>query len=280
MSERAALLPSQSFGILPASPAEARRHAIYRLITRQGFVSVSDLAKGIGISDMTVRRDLEALVRDGLVRRSHGGATSAVEHPAVVPVEPSFAARRDLNRQLKRDIAAAAAAQVQPGDVVGLDIGSTVACLAAELAPLAGIEIVTNSMQAVLAMSSPVQPEVFMLGGQLRPREGSLCGSITRQQLAGHWMCRVFLGASGIDEHGIYDYAPAEAEVKGAFIQRAEAVTVLCDSSKFGRRSFVRVCDFTPIGTLITDAEPPEEIRAALEQAGTEIIIAPPRAAS
>jgi DeoR/GlpR family transcriptional regulator of sugar metabolism len=273
MSERAVLSPGDNFGgSVPASPAEARRHAIYRLVARQGFVSVSDLARGIGISDMTVRRDLEALVRDGLVRRSHGGATAVTERAAPA-AEPSFAARRELNRQAKQDIAAAAAKQVQPSDIIGLDVGSSVACLAALLAPREGIEIITNSLQAVLAMAPPVLPEVFMLGGQLRPREGSLCGSITRQQLAGHWMCRVFLGVAGMDENGIYDYAPAEAEVKSAFIQRSEAVTVLCDSSKFGRRSFVRVCDFSSIGTVITESEPPAAMRAAMDRAGTELII-------
>ena len=222
---------------MPAAPAGARRAALQRLIAERGFVSVADVAREIGISEMTVRRDLEVLERDGFIQRSHGGAVPAPP-TTVIPTEPSYAARRDLNAQAKQRIALAAAALVLPDQAIGLDVGSTVACLAAELAGRESIEIVTNSLQTVLAMPQPVMPEVFLLGGRLRPREGSLCGGITRQQLSGHWMDRVFIGVAGIDENGLYDYSPEEAEIKTVFMQQANTVTVLCDSSKFGRRSF------------------------------------------
>jgi DeoR/GlpR family transcriptional regulator of sugar metabolism len=258
---------------VPAGPAGPRRQALHRLIAERGFIAVADVAREIGVSDMTVRRDLEVLERDGLVQRSHGGAVLAP--PAtVIPAEPSYAARWDLNRAAKQRIAAAAAGLVSPGEAIGLDVGSTVACLAAELAAREGIEIVTNSLQTILAMPQPVLPEVFLLGGRLRPREGSLCGGITRQQLAGHWMDRVFIGVAGIDEHGIYDYSPEEAEVKSVFMQQASTTIVLCDSSKFGRRSFVRVCGFEAIGTIVTDGELPPKIQDAIGKAGTRIIVA------
>jgi DeoR family glycerol-3-phosphate regulon repressor len=243
---------------------------LHRLIAARGFVLVADVAREIGLSDMTIRRDLEALERDGLVQRSHGGAVPS----NIVPAEPSYAARRDVRRAAKRAIARAAAAQVAEGMVIGLDVGSTIACLAAELAGRPGIEIVTNSLQTVLAMPHPIAPGLVLLGGRLRPREGSLVGAITRQQLAGHWLDRVFLGVAGVDADGIYDYAPEEAEVKSLFMQQAGAVTVLCDSGKFNRRSFVRVSDFAGIASLITDAPPPPAIRDAAAAAGTEIIIA------
>jgi DeoR family glycerol-3-phosphate regulon repressor len=258
---------------VPTAPAGARRAALHRLIAERGFVSVADVAREIGISDMTVRRDLEALERDGLIQRSHGGAVPAPP-TTVIPTEPSYAARRDLNREAKLRIAAAAAAMVMPEEAIGLDVGSTVACLAAELAGRDSIEIVTNSLQTVLAMPQPVLPEVFLLGGRLRPREGSLCGGITRQQLSGHWMDRVFIGVAGIDAHGLYDYSPEEAEIKSVFMQQAKTVAVLCDSSKFGRRSFVRVCDFEAIGSIITDAPLPPDIQAAAAEARVQIIIA------
>jgi DeoR/GlpR family transcriptional regulator of sugar metabolism len=247
--------------------------ALHRLIAVRGFVSVTDVAREIGISDMTVRRDLEALERDGLIRRSHGGAVPA-PLATIIPAEPSYAARRDLNRDAKERIAVAAAAMVLPGEAIGLDVGSTVACLAAELAARDGIEIVTNSLQTVLAMPQPVLPEVFLLGGRLRPREGSLCGGITRQQLADHWMDRVFIGVAGIDANGLYDYSPEEAEIKTVFMQRASAVTVVCDSSKFDRRSFVRVCGFDAIGSIVTETEPPPAVGRAAKAAGVQIIIA------
>jgi DeoR family glycerol-3-phosphate regulon repressor len=261
--------------VVPAAPAGARRAALQRLIAERGFVSVADVAREIGISEMTVRRDLEVLERDGLIQRSHGGAVPAPP-TTVIPAEPSYAARRDLNREAKQRIALAAAALVMPDQAIGLDVGSTVACLAAELAGRATIEIVTNSLQTVLAMPQPVLPEVFLLGGRLRPREGSLCGGITRHQLSGHWMDRVFIGVAGIDENGLYDYSPEEAEIKTVFMQQANTVTVLCDSSKFGRRSFVRICGFEAIGSIVIDAPLPPEIEAAAADARVRIIIAEP----
>jgi DeoR/GlpR family transcriptional regulator of sugar metabolism len=280
MNDRTSLAPppgGAADSALPAAPAGARRAALQRLIAERGFVSVADVARTIGISEMTVRRDLEVLERDGLIQRSHGGAVPAPP-TTVITTEPSYAARRDLNREAKQRIALAAAALVVPDQAIGLDVGSTVACLAAELAGRAMIEIVTNSLQTILAMPQPIMPEVFLLGGRLRPREGSLCGGITRHQLSSHWMDRVFIGVAGIDENGLYDYSPEEAEIKAVFMQQASTVTVLCDSSKFGRRSFVRICGFEAIGSIVTDAPLPPAIQAAAAVFRVQIIIAGPLA--
>jgi DeoR family glycerol-3-phosphate regulon repressor len=276
MNEKSSLARAPAEGpeaSVPAAPAGARRAALQRIIAARGFVSVADVAREIGISEMTVRRDLEVLERDGLIQRSHGGAVPAPP-TTVIPTEPSYAARRDLNREAKQRIAVMAAGMVQAEEAIGLDVGSTVACLAAELAARESIEIVTNSLQTVLAMPQPVLPEVFLLGGRLRPREGSLCGGITRQQLSGHWLDRVFIGVCGIDENGVYDYSPEEAEIKTVFMQQAKMVIVLCDSSKFGRRSFVRVCGFDAIGSIITDAPLPPAIHAAAVTARVQVVIA------
>ena len=270
---KTAIVPADS--AVPAGPAGPRRMSLHRRISERGFVVVAEIAREIGVSDMTVRRDLEALARDGLVQRTHGGAVIA--SPAtVIPTEPSYAARRELNPEAKRRIATAAAAMVSAGEAIGLDTGSTVACLAAELAGREGIEIVTNSLQTILAMPQQVLPEVFLLGGRLRPREGSLCGGITRQQLTSHWMDRVFIGVAGIDEHGLYDYSPEDAEVKLVYMQRAKATVVLCDSSKFDRRSFVRVCGFEAVGTIVTDAPLPPHIQEVAAKAGTAVLVAGP----
>jgi DeoR family glycerol-3-phosphate regulon repressor len=263
--------------VVPTAPAGARRLALHRLIIARGFVSVAHVAKEIGISDMTVRRDLEALERDGLVQRSHGGAVPAPRRaPAstVIQAEPSYAARAAVNAELKRRIASEAAKLVNPYQAIGLDAGSTAAYLAAELANRQALEIVTNSLQTILAMPQPILPEVFMLGGRLRPREGSFCGGITRQQLSGHWLDRFFLGICGIDENGLYDYSPEDAETKTIFMQQSKAVTALCDSSKFGQRSFVRVCGFEAIDSIVTDAPLPPELEVVAKTAGVEIIIA------
>jgi len=128
----------------------------------------------------------------------------------------------------------------------------------------------------VLALSGGplVVPDIHVLGGALRAREGSLCGRIARQQLREHWLARVFLGVAGIDAEGFYDYSPEEAEVKLAFMERARERIVLCDASKFGERSFLRLCGLDAVTTLITDRAPPAPLHQALERHGVRVIVA------
>lgn len=258
---------------IPPAPAGARRVALHRLVQEQGFVSVADVAREVGISEMTVRRDLEMLEREGLVQRSHGGAVPMPAN-AVIQIEPSYAARRDLNAAAKQRIAARAAALVLAGQAIGLDTGSTVAYLAGELADREELKIVTNSLQTILAMPQPILPEVFLLGGRLRPREGSLCGGITHQQLNGHWFDWFFMGVCGIDAEGVYDYSPEDTEVKTIFRQQSKRVAALCDSSKFNRRSFVRICGFESLDTIVTDAALPPDIEAEARNHAVRVIVA------
>jgi DeoR family glycerol-3-phosphate regulon repressor len=257
---------------VPSAPPAARRQALHQVVLQRRFVTVTDIAREVGISEMTVRRDLKTLERDGKVQRSHGGAVPV--EPLEVRVEPSFAARRGLHAAAKRAIARAAAALVGPHEVVGLDVGSTVATLAAELRDCVGLSIVTNSIQVVLALSGQVQADVYVLGGRLRPREGSLCGRIARHQMREHWLHKVFIGVAGIDTDGVFDYSVDEADVKAAYMERATEVVVLCDASKFNHRSFVKVCGFASIGTLVTDLPPPAALGAEFARHKVRVIVA------
>jgi DeoR/GlpR family transcriptional regulator of sugar metabolism len=255
-----------------SAPPAARRHALHQAVLQRGFVTVVDIAREIGVSEMTVRRDLEVLEREGKLRRSHGGAVPVAGR--VVEMEPSFAARRDLHADAKHAIARAAAVLVGPREIVGLDVGSTVAALGLELRDRAGLGVVTNSIQAVLAMSGQVQADVYLLGGQLRPREGSLCGRIARQQLREHWLDKVFIGIAAIDAAGVFDYSVEEADMKCALMERASEVIVLCDASKFARRSLVHVCGFGAVHRLVTDEPPPAALRRELDRNNVQVIVA------
>jgi len=261
---------------LAAVPAAARRRALAVLLDEEGYLVVSDLARRVGVSEMTIRRDLDAFERSGLVERAHGGAVPATR-PAR-PDEPLFAARRGLHAEAKVAIARAAMALIGPNDMIGLDIGSTAACLAELLRDRHDLRIVTNSIPAVLALSAHdgVCPSVHLLGGQLRPGEGSLCGPVARRQLAEHWLQRAFISVASVSVDGLFDYAPEEAELKHAMMARAREVILLCDSSKFGQDSFVRVAGLDAIHTLVTEAPPPAGLRKALQRAGKRVIVARP----
>jgi DeoR family glycerol-3-phosphate regulon repressor len=250
-------------------------------IAERGFVSVAEIAREMGMSEMTVRRDLDALQRLGTVQRSHGGAVAA-EPAATQPVptmhEPSFDARQHVRAPAKQAIAAAALRLIGEREVIGLDVGSTVACLASLLRGRAGLGIVTNSLRVVTALcaeAGPI-PDVYVLGGQLRAREGSLCGAIAQRQLADHWLNKAFIGTAGLCEDGLFDYSVEETQLTMGYIRSASEVIVLCDSSKFGQRGFARVCGLNAVSRLITEAEPPAPLRAALERAGAAITIATP----
>jgi DeoR/GlpR family transcriptional regulator of sugar metabolism len=258
---------------LASVPAAVRRRALASLLDAEGFLAVSDIARRVGVSEMTIRRDLNAFERSGLIERAHGGAVPAARR--VRPDEPLFAARRLLHAEAKAAIASAAMELIGPNDMIGLDIGSTIACLAEQLRERSDLRIVTNSIPAVLALSAQggACPAVYLLGGQLRPGEGSLCGSIARRQLAEHWLQRAFISVASVSEDGLFDYAPEEAELKHAMMARAKEVILLCDSSKFGQGCFVRVAGLEAIHTLITEAEPPAGLRKALERAGKRIIV-------
>jgi DeoR/GlpR family transcriptional regulator of sugar metabolism len=265
--------PPAARGVLPAL---ARRRMLQAAIAERGFVSVVEIAREMGMSEMTVRRDLDALQQLGAVQRSHGGAVAAL--PVAAAQEPSFDAREHVRVHAKRAIAAAALRLIGDREVIGLDVGSTVACLASLLRGRAGLGIVTNSLRVVSALCADAgpTPDVYMLGGQLRAREGSLCGAIAQRQLADHWLNKAFIGTAGLCEDGLFDYSMEETQLTMGYIRSAAEVIVLCDSSKFGLRGFARVCGLEAVTRLITDAEPPAPLRATLERAGTTITIAEP----
>jgi DeoR family glycerol-3-phosphate regulon repressor len=274
-NERDARSDSSPSVAVPTAPPAARRDALHRLIQERRFITVAEVARSTGISEMTVRRDLAALTREGKVRRSHGGAVPPLH---LVEQEPSFAARRGVQAAAKRAIARAAARLVGPREVIGLDVGSTVAAVATELRGRAGLSVVTNSLQAATILSAGATPvDIYMLGGQVRVAEGSVCGPIALRQLRDYWLEKAFIGVAGLDATGIFDYSLDDAQVKRGFMERAAEAIVLCDASKFGHRSLVAVSGFEGIAALVTDASPPPDLQAALSAHQVRVVVAGPQ---
>ncbi|MDX6805993.1 DeoR/GlpR family DNA-binding transcription regulator [Terrihabitans rhizophilus] len=251
-------------------PAQVRRGQILEIATRNGFVSVSGIAETLGVSEMTVRRDLEALQEQGLVDRTFGGAVRREVYEAE---EPAFDRRRRDHGSAKAAIARAAAALVKPRETVGVDVGTTALALAEELTSRADLRLFTNNLRAAMQLGSGRSP-VYVPGGQVRDVEMSIVGAAAVAQLRTYFLDRVFIGVSGITEKGLYDYSVEDTEVKRTFIEQAEAVVVLCDSSKFDRRSLAFVGALDEVDVLITDKAPPPHLAAALEAAKVQIIVA------
>lgn len=253
-------------------PATLRHARIMSAFEKDGFVSITSLAEELGVSGMTVRRDLDLLGKRGLLERTHGGAVAAGQM-VYDEDEPAFEQRMRRNAAEKSSIAQAAARLVAPGESVGLDVGTSILALATELAPRKDLRVFTNNLRVGMQMAEG-NSSVYILGGQVRVPEFSVIGPQAIEGLKSHFLDRVFLGVSGIDANGLYDYSPEDTEVKRAFVESGGCVVVLCDSSKFGRRALSRIVSLDRVNILITDAEPPHDLAQALAEAGVQIIIA------
>jgi DeoR family glycerol-3-phosphate regulon repressor len=256
-------------------PASARQARLAELLGRAGFVSVAATADLLGVSSMTIRRDLEALESRGLLTRTHGGAIAPELRRREVfdAEEPAFERRRRQNAAAKARIAAAAARLVGPGETLALDVGTSVMALASLLVGRAGLRIFTNSLPTAIALTKGPSP-VYLLGGQLRAAEMALIGPVATQQAGSYYFDRLFLGVSGVTETGFYDYSLEDTEVKQAFLSRARKVVALCDASKFEHRALARICGLEQCHLVITDAAPPPHLAESLRSARVEIMIA------
>ncbi len=255
-------------------PALVRQEVILDLLAQQGFASTLDVASRLSVSDMTVRRDLDALAEKGLIVRTHGGAVLPDRRgwSAGDMVEPDVAERGTHAAEAKHAIARRAARLLVPGASVALDIGTTVLKLAHRMDDHDG-DIFTTSLPIATALKA-AHARVFMPGGRLQGTEPSLVGAETVAFLDRIRVDTVFLGASGLAADGLFDYSIEDSEVKRMLIARARRRIALVDSSKLERVSVAQVCDLEGIDVVVTEAAPPARLAEALETAGVEVLLA------
>ncbi|WP_018388748.1 DeoR/GlpR family DNA-binding transcription regulator [Ancylobacter sp. FA202] len=254
------------------------RHArILDHLAAAGSVGVSVLAAELGVSDMTIRRDLLELERDGRLLRVHGGAVLA-ETPASVAMdseEPRFDARLRRGSDAKSAIAACAAGIVAGYRTCAIDVGTTTYLMAGHLREVGHLKVFTNSLRVSTRLDGGA-PEVYVAGGRVRPEEMSVWGPTATAQFEKLWFDVAVLGTSGITSEGFFDYSFEDTDMKRVYLRRSGFKILLCDSAKFQRMSLVQVGTLADINLLITDAEPPPRIAAALAAARVEVRLAPP----
>jgi DeoR/GlpR family transcriptional regulator of sugar metabolism len=259
----------------------AVRHAhILDALAKIGAVSVAEVAMRLGVSDMTIRRDLADLEREGRLLRTHGGAIRSegpAEAPRLTPnfSEPSFESRLQKNAEAKQWIAAGAAALARGAKTIALDVGTTTFWLARHLAEWRGAKVFTNSLRIAGALAEG-RCEVYVPGGRVRVDEMSICGATAVQQFEELWFDIAFVGVSGLTSDGLFDYSLEDAEMKRVYLRRATRRIVLCDSSKYNAMSLAHIAPLSHFHTLVSDAAPPAEIGEALLGAGVAVEIAGP----
>ncbi|MGE5583852.1 MAG: DeoR/GlpR family DNA-binding transcription regulator [Bacillota bacterium] len=247
---------------------EERRNRILAILNRHGRCLVADLARELKVSEVTIRQDLDFLEKEGLLRRTHGGALLnskiGFERPFQM-VETSF-------KPEKERIAGAAVGLISPGDTVFLDVGTTVTEVAKKLATHANLTVFTNALNIATILEANPEITTVVTGGTLRAKQHSLVNPYAGFILERINVDIAFIGISGIEAgRGITNVNIAEAEMKSLFIKTAHRRVVLADSSKIGKVALAKVADISDLDLLITDIKAdPEEI-ALLKEAGLEV---------
>jgi DeoR/GlpR family transcriptional regulator of sugar metabolism len=258
-------------------PAEIRQARLVEAARRRGFLLVTDVAAELGVSEMTIRRDLVELERNGVLHRTRGGAIVVDGEGASIidREEPAFDARLRRNLEAKQRIAVRALEEIAERTVIALDVGSTSYVLAQHLADRAGCKFFTSSLRIASVLAGAGR-DVYVPGGQVRGEEMSICGAEALEQFERYWFDVAFIGVSGLTADGIFDYSLEDSELKRVYLRRAAHKVLLCDGSKFNRMSLVRIADFRAIDLLITDVQPPADIAAALAAAEVPIYVVSP----
>lgn len=247
-----------------------RQADIMRLLQRSPFVSVTDLVNRFGVSDMTIRRDLRQLSKAGEVQIVHGGAS--LVHSTFRTAD--FAGRAQLSSDAKQKIAVAAQRFVPADAIVAVDAGTTTFAAIAALPVSFSGTIITHSVPVLQHMLSHPQVTVLGLGGELVAESQAMVGPRTVEGLSNLRADVFFLGAAAIAAEGIYVATDIERPIKRAFMASASTVVLLADHGKLTSSAAVRLSGFTQVDVAITDKNPPPSVIAALEEAGTELIIA------
>lgn len=253
--------------------AEERQQAMARLVGEHGRLSVAAIATRFGVTTETVRRDLSALERMGLVRRVHGGAVPA---NSLAVIESGLGERDQANTAEKELVAKAAVDELPPaGGTVLLDAGSTTIRFARVLPRDHRLTVITHAVPIAARLAGLPHIDLHLLPGRVRTTTQAAVGADTAAALEQLRVDVAFVGTNGITvDHGLSTPDHDEAAAKRAMVRAARRVVCLADSSKVGRETPIRFARLDEIDVLVTDAGIPAAERAAFEQVGVEVVIA------
>jgi DeoR family transcriptional regulator, fructose operon transcriptional repressor len=251
---------------------EERQTKILEFIEEHRKATVAQLCQHFGVSSATIRNDLRDLEASGLILRTHGGAMVKTK----TGFELDSSQKQVQNLEAKRRIAQAALRQIEDGDTVILDTGTTTLELARLLAHKRNVTVVTNDLEIARLLEASESLQVVVMGGILR--RGFHCtmsyGTSEREALEGLSVDKAFMGVNSFTlKRGASTPDIRQAETKKGMIAIATSVILLCDSSKFGRTSFVQFARPEEVDTIITDSLPEAE-RLKLEEHGIQVIVA------
>lgn len=249
----------------------AERHRkILEKLKQTGHVSVIELSDELGVSAVTIRKDLKLLESRNLLYRSHGSAS--VSNPYIA--DRHVTEKEQLYVEEKQRISRYASGLIADGDSIILASGSTINEFARQLGERRSITAICASLVASRELAVRGVAEVLQLGGMVRHTATSVVGPFAEKMLEGFRCSKLFMGVDGIDpEFGLTTTNALEASLNRQMIASAEKIIVLADSSKFGRRGFSRICELDQVDLIVTDRGANEVFVKQLEEKGVEVIM-------
>lgn len=254
---------------------EERHRTILDIISREGRITVGEICNLFDVSEMTARRDLRILDRQGLLRRVHGGAVSSLGRS----YEPPYNLRVTQAVSVKQAIGKKAAELVIDGDSIALDVGTTTMEVARALRGKRNLTIITasltiaNEIAAKFSLGTDVR--LILTGGIVRPREFSMIGHVAENAYRDFHVDKAFIGIGGLSlEEGLTEYNLEDALVKRPLLYSARRRIVVAEGAKLGRVTFTTIGPLSAIQYLITDRSAPDNIVEELRKLNIEVIIA------
>ncbi len=248
-----------------------RRKYILDHIVKDGFVKVSELAESLGVTQTTIRKDLNYLEAQGVLQRAHGSAIPSSQQI----MDINLSAKKLINYEAKQKIAEKAASLIKSDDSILIASGSTITLFAESLKPKGRLNVVSISVNISAHLGDIPGITVMQVGGILYGNTLSVLGAEASSTIENLFCSKVFIGVDGIDlDYGITCGTGEEASITQKMIQSAQTSIVLADSSKVGKRGFARICELGDIDILITDSGMPKETRQRIENMGVKLIIA------
>lgn len=251
-----------------------RKSEIINILEQAGKVNVNELSERFHASRETIRRDLEEMEQDGVLKRTHGGAVFQGGNPAAL--ELPVVVREIQRYSEKNEICKKAAALIQDGDNLFVDNSSTCLCLLKYIPAELKVTIITNSIKLLTESAAAGSPNhmVVCLGGILNAANHSLYGNTSLKNAAEFYPNKSFMSCTGVQPGRLTDSSFLEVDIKRLMIERSSSVYILADHSKFEKSGQVFLSDFSQITAVITDGKTPREQASFLESAGVGLIFA------
>jgi DeoR family transcriptional regulator of aga operon len=249
-----------------------RRKSILERINKEGKVFVHDLSKEFNVSEVAIRNDLQQLEKKYLLIRVRGGA---IKVEGGVSIDHGLSEKDKLHREEKARIGKKAVQLIKEHDTIIIDSGTTTMEFAKNLDQVEDITVICNALNIASQLAQFKNINLIVPGGYLRRNSLSLVGPLADKNLNNMYVDKVIMGVDGFDtKYGIYTPNIEEAYFNEIMIKVSKEVIVLCDSSKFKRRSLAFICGIDKIHYVITDDGIQESDRKLLEDAGIQVIIA------